>query len=97
MNPVFVRAFDSILRRLGKDAVLRGEVADPVRRVVLQHDTELTGEQGEIVGRRVTAAMWRDYAPMRGNTLAIGADNYIVDSPPILDDGISVTVVLRKV
>lgn len=96
MNPAHVRAFDGILRRVGEDAVLRGEVVDPVRRVHITHDTELTGGYGEVVGRRTVATMWKSYTPVPGNTLVIDGSNWVIDSPAIEDNGVSVVVVLRK-
>jgi hypothetical protein len=76
---------------------LRGEVTDPVRRVHLSFDTELTGGYGEVVGVRPVATMWKSYLPLPGNTLAVDGANYVIDSPPVEDNGVSVMVIVRKV
>lgn len=96
MTPAHVRAFEGILRRVGGDALLRGEVVDPVRRVHVAHDTELTGGYGEVVGRRTVATMWKSYLPVPGNTLVADGANWVVDSPAMEDNGVSVVVILRK-
>lgn len=74
---------------------MRSEVVTPLRRVHRAFDVEMTGGYGEIVGKRVVATMWKTYAPLPGNALVVDGTNYVIDSPPIEDNGVSVTVILR--
>lgn len=95
-TPALLRAFDGILRRVGEDAVLRGAVTIPPLRVHREFGVEMQGQYGDLSIARVVATMHRTLLPKQGDTLAIGTDNYVIDSPPFADNGVSVRVVLRE-
>jgi len=115
VSPVHLRAFDSILRRVGEDAVLRtttvpgdpvGDPPEPGPPVVVpgedirihrEYGVEMQGEHGELVIARVVATMLKTLVPRRGESLIVGADNYVIDAPPFQDNGVSVRVILREV
>lgn len=67
---VFARATTSVLRRLGKDARLRGA---PAGKVHVEHDVELyeRASDGEALVRRSVATIEKQYAPKRGDVLEL--------------------------
>lgn len=89
----FSRAAERILARMGQDAFLRG--TEPCR-VHIARDVEVTGTYGEVVGKRDIATMLPIMAPKQGDALVIGAQSWIVDSPPFKDSGHLLKCVLRK-
>jgi hypothetical protein len=98
-HPAFVRAFDSILRRLGKDAVFRS--GTPTR-VHLATDVEVTGEHGTLVVDREIASMWASLEPRAGDALTVydecgAGTNYVIDEPPFANNGVRVKAILRRV
>jgi hypothetical protein len=93
VNPAFTRGFDRILARLGSDAVFRSA---PIR-VVVEHDVEVADGNGDVVQTRTVATMARALQPLRHEALTIEAEAFVIDSPPFADNGVSVSVVLRKV
>lgn len=75
----FARATKGILRRLGKDALLRGA---PAGRVNIEHGVEVyeRNDMGESVFQRAVATIESQYAPKQGDVLELFED----DGTPIL-------------
>jgi hypothetical protein len=94
----FSRLADRLMARLGDEAVLRGESITPPRRANVEHGVQV--EHGDTTMVRSVATMPRSYAAKRGDTLSLTDDtgavtNYVVDSPPITDDGYLQRFVVR--
>ena len=66
----FARATKSILRHLGKDALLRGA---PAGRVSIEHGVQVY--EGDAVFTRSVATIEKQYAPARGDALALFEDD----------------------
>lgn len=79
MRDPFARATTSILGRLGKDALLRGQ---PAGRVHIEHGVEIyeRNAEGEAVFSRSVATIESVYNPKQGDTLAL----FEADGTPIL-------------
>jgi len=92
-HPAFVRAFDSILARLGQDAVFRSGIPT---RVHLATDIEVTGEHGVLVLEREVVSMWAHLSPRAGDALRVGDVNYVIDEPPFDNNGVRVKAILRR-
>lgn len=90
--PVFQRATERLLARLGEEALLRGTVAC---RVHIEHGVEVQGTHGEVTVATAVATMFKALAPRQGDALVVGGTTYAVDSPPFADNGATVRVVLR--
>jgi hypothetical protein len=90
--PVFQRATERLLARIGEEALLRGTVTC---RVHIEFGVEMQGEHGDVAYERIVATMPRALAPRQGDALVVGAASYTVDSPPFADNGATVRVVLR--
>lgn len=90
----FQRAADRILTRLGEDAFLRGSV--PCR-VHVEHGVEITGEYGEVTMLRSVATISKAVTPKVGDALTVAGQNYVIDSPPMQDNGFNARYVLRRV
>lgn len=93
-HPAFVRAFDGILRRLGRDAVFRSGIQT---RVHVATDVEVTGEHGTLVLDREVVSMWASLEPRTGDALVVNGINYVIDEPPFADNGVRVKAILRRV
>ena len=97
----FQCAARSVLARLGEDALLRGEVVSPPRRVNVEHGVEVM--QGDMHALRSVATFSKADVPRNGDTLvfvdAAGAplpgESYIVEAA-IEDNGYTVRHVVRK-
>jgi 3-deoxy-D-arabino-heptulosonate 7-phosphate (DAHP) synthase len=82
---LFRQATTSALALLGEGAFLRGTVAcrvnveDGVQFAGLDTEFEATRESRNAVMTRTLATISTEYSPKVGDTLAIGARNYILD------------------
>jgi hypothetical protein len=93
VNPILSRAAERILARMGEDAFLRGTLETIVN---IQQDVEMTDAEGNVAYIRHLARIPSKHAPQKGDTLAVGADNYVLDAR-VDDDGYFARYVLRKV
>lgn len=89
----FQRAADRILARLGEDAVLRGAV--PCR-VHIEHGVEVVGEHAETTIARSVATIGKAVTPKIGDTLVVAGQSYVIDSPPMQDNGFNARFLLRR-
>lgn len=95
----FSRLADRLMARLGDEAVLRGETVSPARRAHVEHNVDVI--QNEVAAQRSVVSMPRSYAGRRGDTLTLTdpddgtVTNYVLDSPPISDDGYLQRFVVR--
>jgi hypothetical protein len=67
----FARATQSVLRRLGKDALLRGA---PAGKVHVEHGVEMYergGDVGEAAVHRSVATIEKQFAPKNGDALVL--------------------------
>ena len=105
-NAAFSRAFEGILRRLGRDALLRGGAE--TTRVLVEYDVQMVGVlDDQQASTSQTVAKFRAVDdPRPGDSLAIGRveegvfveeERYRVDGPPLKADGVSVQVALLRV
>jgi hypothetical protein len=99
----FVNATNSILAVLGEDAVLRGEIVTPRRRVNLAHNVEMYDREGNLMYEQHVGTFNKADSPLKGDTLVfidtdgnpIAGESYILDAL-VEDNGYSARYVLRK-
>jgi hypothetical protein len=94
MGDPFARLTGSVLARLGKDAVLRGEVVDPPIKVNIEHGVQLVNSEGAVFERSV-ATLPKASAPASDDTLSHPDGEYILDTLHA-DNGHSVRFIIRK-
>lgn len=90
MTDPFRRVAESILARMGRDALLRGIV---LCKVPLEHGVEIVGEYGQVVALRTVATIDKALLPYPKDTLAIDGVNYTLDGL-IADNGYTVRYTL---
>lgn len=90
----FTRLTERILAHVGEDAILRGEVVDPPRKINVEHGVELTGVYGEVTAYRSLATIEKAWNPQPGDPLTVDGKDYILDVL-LKDNGYSAQFVLR--
>lgn len=103
MIEAFKNATQGILAALGEDALLRGEVVDPPRRVNHAQGVEAYDREGNVMYVEHVATINKVDAPAKGNTLVfidsdglpVPGESYVLDTL-IEDNGYSVRYVIRK-
>lgn len=100
MHSAFSRMSQSLLSHFGQEALLRGEVVDPPRRVAIKHGVQMAGYgsdqamyRGDLITEKDLAYVPKSYAPASGDTLQHPDGDYRLDVR-IKDDGITETWVL---
>jgi hypothetical protein len=90
----------SLLDHFGQEALLRGEVVSPVRRIAIKQGVQMAGYgsdqamyRGDLITEKDLAYVPKSYAPASGNTLQHPDGNYRLDVR-IKDDGLMETWVL---
>lgn len=96
MIDAFQQATAGILAVLGEDAILRGEVVSPVRRVNVARNVEMYDREGNLMYAEHVATINKQDAPAKGDTLVVAGEDFILDSL-IEDNGYSARWMLRKV
>lgn len=103
MIEAFKRVTSSVLARLGEDALLRGEVVDPPRRVSMARNVEMYDRDGNVLYVEHVGTFSKLDAPAKGDTLVfidadgvpIPGESYVLDTLGD-DNGYSVRFVMRK-
>lgn len=102
MHSAFGRMSQRLLVTFGQEALLRGEVVDPPRRIAVKHGVQLTGygsEQamyrGDMVVEKDVAYIDKAYSPAAGDRLQHPDGDYDLDVK-LKDDGSMQVWVLRE-
>ncbi|MDP2262676.1 MAG: hypothetical protein Q8K24_05905 [Hydrogenophaga sp.] len=102
MHSAFSRLNRRVLAVFGEDALLRGEVVDPPRRIAVKHGLQLTGYgseeamyRGDLVVEKDVAYVPSEYNPAAGDRLQHPDGDYDLDVR-IKDNGHMQTWVLRE-
>lgn len=96
MGDPFARLTGSVLARLGKDAVLRGEVVDPPIKVNIEHGVQVVGEDNISAHERSVATIGKAQNPKAGDSLVHPDGSYKLDALHS-DNGLSRRFFLVKV
>lgn len=96
MLPAFRRMNNSVLSRLGEDAVLRGELRTPPLKINVEHNVEIAtaGLHEDAIYLRSVATIPKEADPKAGDSLEHPDGFYILDSL-LSDNGASMRFVLR--
>lgn len=96
MGDPFARLTSSVLARLGKDAVLRGENVDPPRKVNIEHgvQVQIDGDEYAVYSRSIATIAAAD-APKVNDTLSHPDGEFVLDAL-YGENGQSLRFVLRK-
>lgn len=102
-NAAFARLTQSICRRLGEPARLRGEVVDPPLLINIEQSVEIVGVYGDSVVVKDVATFPSETLPKKGDTFEtlditdplnpVVLKSYTLDAP-LNDSGYSVRYVL---
>ena len=94
MIPIFEKAANSILARLGQDAFLRG--TEPCR-AQIQYGVEIIDAMNEVATEQIVVTLMKSLNAKRGDSLVVGSKSFVIDSPAFQDNGTTVKHVVREV
>lgn len=92
MLPALARATNSVLSRLGENAVLRGTVSCKAH---IDRDVQMTDREGNMFVATHVATVSNAHAPVADQTLVVGSETFVLETL-IDDNGYSSRFIARK-
>lgn len=93
MLPVFSRATQRALARLGESALLRG--SPTTHNVSVERDVQMVDREGNVYVAQYAAVFDAADAPVFGDTLVVDGESFVIENR-IDSDGYSNRFVIRK-